>query len=235
MEFADLSLDRTTQYAAYFFLSLIALIFIVILLPSSGPYFRRFFGEVNAIIVIVFASILGAVALWQLQVRYNFVLLMGKGTIRGVLISAAIATMLAIAIVVADYFIRYPEDMNVPLPQALMFYPAVGFVAEIIFHVLPLVLLLLLLNPLGRWLGSEQVVWFGILLVAILEPTFQVLFDSEPFSWADVYTWVHVFAIALLQLYVFRRFDFTSMYVFRLIYYAYWHIIWGVIRLKVLF
>ena len=63
----------------------------------------------------------------------------------------------------------------------------------------------------------------------------QVLFDSEPFSWADVYTWVHVFAIALLQLYVFRRFDFTSMYVFRLIYYAYWHIIWGVLRLELLF
>jgi hypothetical protein len=40
---------------------------------------------------------------------------------------------------------------------------------------------------------------------------------------------------AFLQLYVFRRFDFASMYAFRLVYYAYWHILWGVIRLKVLF
>ena len=44
-----------------------------------------------------------------------------------------------------------------------------------------------------------------------------------------------VFVIAVLQLYVFRRFDFASMYSFRLVYYAWWHILWGTIRLSVLF
>ncbi|UCF62378.1 MAG: hypothetical protein JSV37_06680 [Anaerolineaceae bacterium] len=235
MEYAELNLDRTLQYAAYLLLSLIALIFIVILLPSSDAYFRRFFGEMNPIIVTILASIIGAIALWQLQARYNFVLFMGKGTIRGVLMSAAFATMLAIAIVIADFIIRYPEDMNVPVPQALLFYPAVGFVAEIIFHALPLMLLFIILNPLGRWLGSEQVVWLGILLVAVLEPSFQVLFEGKAFTWGAVYSWIHVFAIAFLQLYIFKRFDFVSMYSFRLIYYTYWHILWGVIRLEVLF
>jgi uncharacterized membrane protein YwzB len=235
VKFADLQLDRTWQYAAYLLLSLVALIFTVILLPSSGAYFRRFFGETNAIIVIVLTSVVGAAALWGLQSSHQFALFMGKTTLRGVALSAALATVLAIAIVVADFFIRYPQDTNVPVPQALLFYPAVGFVAEIIFHVLPLALLLLILNPLGAWLGRERVVWLSILLVAILEPTFQVLSEGKAFTLGAAYTWIHVFAIAFLQLYVYRRFDFMSMYSFRLFYYAYWHILWGVIRLEVLF
>ena len=235
MELTNLHLERTWQYAAYILISLVSLIFIVILLPSSGMYFRRFFGELNALIVIVSASIVGAVALWLLQEKFDFVLFMGKGTIRGLKLSAVLASVLAIAIVVADIFIRYPEDMNVPIPQALLFYPAVGFVAEIVFHVLPLTLLLIFLNPFGGWITKERIVWLGILVVAILEPTFQVLFEGKAFTWGAAYTWIHVFAIAFLQLYVFLRFDFVSMYLFRLVYYAYWHILWGVIRLKVLF
>ena len=209
--------------------------FIVILLPSSGAYFRRLFGETNAILVIVMASVVGAAALWVLQSSYEFVILKGRTTLRGVALSAVLATVLAVAIVIADFIIRYPQDTNVPVPQALLFYPAVGFVAEIIFHVLPLVLLLLALNPLVGRLGRERVVWLGILLVAVLEPTFQVLFEGKAFTWGAAYTWIHVFAIAFLQLYVFWRFDFVSMYSFRLFYYAYWHILWGVIRLEVLF
>jgi hypothetical protein len=212
-----------------------ALIFTVILLPSSGAYFRRYFGETNAILVTIVASVVGAAALWVLRSSHEFVILKGRTTLRGVALSAALATVLGVAIVVADFFIRYPEDTNVPVPQALLFYPAIGFVAEIVFHVLPLALLLLALNPLVGRLGRERVVWLGILLVAVLEPTFPVLFEGKAFTWGAAYTWIHVFAIAFLQLYVFRRFDFVTMYSFRLFYYAYWHILWGVIRLKVLF
>ena len=234
-ELVDLQLDLRWQYAAYFALSLVALIFIVILLPSSRAHFRRFFGETNAILVTVMASVVGAAALWVLQSSYEFVILKGRTTLRGVALSAVLATVLAVAIVVADLFIRYPQDTNVPVPQALLFYPAVGFVAEIVFYVLPLVLLLLALNPLVGRLGRERVVWLGILLVAVFEPTFQVLFEGKAFTWGAAYTWIHVFVIAFLQLYVFRRFDFVSMYSLRLFYYAYWHILWGVIRLEVLF
>jgi hypothetical protein len=228
-------LDLHWQYAAYAALSLVALILIVLLLPSSSADFRRFFGKTNAILVIAVASVVGAAALWVLRSQYTFVILRGRATLGGIALSAVLATALGVAIVIADLFIRYPEDTNVPVPRALLFYPAVGFVAEIVFHVLPLALLLLALTPLAGRLGRERVVWLGILLVAVLEPTFQVLFEGKAFTWGDAYTWVHIFAIAALQLYVFRRFDFVTMYAFRLVYYAYWHILWGVIRLKVLF
>ena len=77
--------------------------------------------------------------------------------------------------------------------------------------------------------------WLGILLVSVLEPTFQVLFEGKALTWGAAYTWIHVYAIAFLQLYIFRRFDYVSMVSLRLFYYAYWHILWGVIRLEVLF
>lgn len=235
MELMNLQLDRRWQYAAYLTLSLVALIFIVILLPSSRAYFRRFFGNAHPVLVVIVASVLGAAALGVLHARGGFEILKGQTTLRGIALSAGFATLLAVAIVIADFFLRYPKDTNVPVPQALLFYPAVGFVAEIVFHVLPLALLMLALSPLAKRFGTERIVWLGILLVAVLEPTFQTLFEGKVFTWRAAYTWIHVFALAFLQLYVFRRFDFVSMYSFRLIYYAYWHILWGVVRLKVLF
>ena len=235
MDVDQLHLNRTWQYATYAMIFLIALIFIIILLPSSGSFFRRFFGETNAVLVLLFTALAGAVALRLLQSRFNFVLFIGRGTSQGLIQSAGLATILAVAIVIADFFIRYPEDINVPIPQAILFYPSVGFIAEIVFHVLPLALLLIILNPLGSWVGRERVIWLAILVVAVLEPTFQILFGGEVLTWRSAFTWIHVFAIAFLQLYVFWRFDFVSMYGFRLVYYAYWHILWGTLRLDVLF
>lgn len=235
MGLADLQLGRSWQFATYFLLCSVVLLFTLMLLPSSSVYFRRFLGEVDPILVVVLASAVGAGALWALQARFHFAVLLGKATLRGLGLSAVLATIMAVAIVIADLLIRYPQDMNVPMPQALHFYPAIGLIAETVFHVLPLALMLHLLSLPGQWIGKERVVWLGIFLVAMLEPTFHVLFGGKAFTWGSAYTWIHVFAIAVLQLYVFRRFDFMSMYAFRMFYYAYWHILWGMIRLRVLF
>ena len=79
--------------------------------------------------------------------------------------------------------------------------------------------------------------WLCLLLVALVEPFFQMRwgFAGRPLSWAEAYVGLHVFAINVLQLYVFRRYDFISMYSLRLFYYLYWHIIWGYLRLQWLF
>ena len=135
--------------------------------------------------------------------------------------------LLAVEIVIADLLIRYPENTNVPMPRALLFYPTVGFVAEVVFHLLPLMLLLPALSALQRRLGADRVVRIAIMITAVAEPTFQILFKCERRTWASDYTWIHVFVIAFLQLQLFRRYHYATMYMFRLVYYAYWHIIWG--------
>lgn len=223
------------EQGAYAVLALSALAFVLFLWPGASGYFERFFGSAHPVGVVVVAGAVGAICLRSLRSLGGFHILRRGATLRGVATAAALATVLAVAIVVADHFIRYPEDMNVPVPQALLFYPAMGFVAEIIFHVLPLTLVLILLRPSRQRLGAGRLVWLAIAVAAVAEPTFQVLFDGGALAWADLYTWVHVCAIALLQMYVFRRYDFVSMYSFRLIYYAYWHIAWGMLRQELLF
>ena len=46
---------------------------------------------------------------------------------------------------------------------------------------------------------------------------------------------VHVLAINAVGLWLFRRYDFVTMFGFRLMYYLVWHVLWGALRLDVLF
>jgi hypothetical protein len=39
----------------------------------------------------------------------------------------------------------------------------------------------------------------------------------------------------LVELNMFRRYDFVSMYAFRVVFYLWWHVIWGSVRLRWLF
>ena len=130
-----------------------------------------------------------------------------------------------------------PEDVNRPFPDSLLFYPTIGFVAEIIFHVLPLTLLLFLLTTLFKGLTFEQLIWPCVFIVALLEPIFQTSFSlSEGYPWtAVIFIALHNFLFNFIQLTLFKQYDFVTMYSFRLVYYLLWHIIWGVIRLQLLF
>lgn len=239
----DLELDRTLdgavglrgRYATYLLLSAVVLALTAALLPSSAHHFARFFGGANPLVVVAATSVIGGAALVFLQSRGGFAVLRGRRTLRGIGLSAALAALPALAAVVADLLLGYPEDMNVPVPPALLFYPAVGFAAEVAFHLVPLGLLLLVMTPLVRLIGLTRVIWLGMLLTAFVEPTFQALLARGSSPSLVAYTWTHVSAISLLELYVFRRFDFVSMYTFRLCYYALWHVLWGSIRLDVLF
>jgi hypothetical protein len=51
----------------------------------------------------------------------------------------------------------------------------------------------------------------------------------------NVYMWIHLFVFNFLQMLVFKRYDFLKMYMFRLVYYLLWHIVWGSVRLGLLF
>ena len=95
---------------------------------------------------------------------------------------------------------------------------------------------MLVLTPFKR-LSFENIIWPCMILVAAIEPTFQtILGSSTPYpTWLVVYVWVHIFAINLSQLLMLKRYDFCSMFFFRLVYYAIWHIGWGVARLNLLF
>jgi hypothetical protein len=204
---------------------------------SLAEPFRRFIGDVNPLLAMAAAGVAGAVFLSFLRVRYGFAIFR-KENLRFLPGSSAIAVSLAGIAILVDLRIVYPADMNVPYPESLLFYPAIGFLVENVFHVVPLALLLLLLTPVARTIGHEKVVWIAILFVSLPEAVYQVVWMSNSShypSWAVAYIGLHVFVFNLCELAIFKRYDFSSMYAFRLAYYALWHVAWGYLRLKLLF
>jgi hypothetical protein len=230
-------LSERLPYLALAVLSLVAAAATAILSFSQRNVFRPYFASLNPLLTVALVTVLGFVSLGFLQSRGWFQIYAARETLRGVAISAAIATLFAIEAVFADLIIRFPRDLNVPLPQSLLFYPAIGYVVEVCFHALPLALLLAVLGPVFMKSNKNSLVWSCIFLASLIEPVVQMRigFSQKPFSGAEAYVGLHLFAFNLLQLYVFRRYDFVSMYGFRLVYYLYWHILWGYFRLHWLF
>ena len=82
------------------------------------------------------------------------------------------ATAFAAAIVIADVVVFAPvspEGINVAWPQSVLFYPAVAYVAEVVFHALPLMVQLVIMRPLFKKLEPPHLVWVSILLTSLLE------------------------------------------------------------------
>jgi hypothetical protein len=202
---------------------------------SNSSLFERYFGKIDPLIIIISISILGVVLLSLLLAKGQF-LIYKKGNIRGIFLSAGLAVVFAVVVILVDVRVMFPNDMNVLFPQSLLFYPAIGFVVEVLFHILPLSLLFFFLSTFFKIIGNRLIIWICILTVSILEPVYQIISAVGHYpSWTIIYIGFHIFLINLVQLLIFQRYDFISMYSFRLVYYLLWHVIWGYMRLELLF
>jgi hypothetical protein len=228
--------EERLQFTIYFGIAVTMIVFVAILTFRSPEYFLKFFGSLNPIIAITIVSLLGFI-LFQILLARGWFEIYSAGNTKGILVAAALAVPFAIAIILVDLIAVFPEDTNILLPDALLFYPAMGFVVDIVFHVLPLAILLLILTSPPLIISFEKAVLPCILLIAILEPIYQTVlgFSNPQPLWTTIFVAANIFLINLTQLLLFRRYDFVSMYSFRLVYYLLWHIIWGYARLKLFF
>jgi hypothetical protein len=101
----------------------------------SPTMFRRFIGDADPTLAAVGLSAFGALLVSVLIVRNGFSVA-GPAVSRGVSRSMVLAALFGAVIIVVDLAIVHPADMNVPFPQSLLFYPVIGFMVEILFHVL---------------------------------------------------------------------------------------------------
>ena len=138
-----------------------------------------------------------------------------------------------VAIIVADTVLGFPADINVTRPAAILFYPAIGFIAEVVFHLVPLSAVV----AVTRRVDHARSVWTPIVLVASVETLFQVLAGAggrhQP--WLSIYLAAHMFGFGALQMTLLRRHGFGSAMLMRLAYYVIWHLVWGHARLAILF
>lgn len=230
---AAISSDRV-QYLVFIGLSFVILIFTGVLYYSDNQIFQRFIGKINPILAILLAIILGII-LFSILLSQKWFAIFGKETLDGVIRASVLAAVFGVIIILVDMKIVFPADTNILFPESILFYPAIGFFVEILFHLLPVTVLLLLLNSI---LKNANIFWISFLIVALLEPVYQALdmANSSRYPlWAVLYVGLHIYLFNLFQLLIFKKYDFISMYSFRLVYYLFWHIGWGYIRLRLLF
>jgi len=232
----DLIITEQIQILVYAGISLAVVICTGLLYAHDKSIYKPFFGDINPVVAVAIISLLGLFLLAILLSRGWFAIFR-LHNVQGLAVACGLAALFSLVIVLADIKIVFPADTNRPYPQALLFYPSIGFVVEILFHVLPLTLLLVGITSFFDNLNFERIIWPTILFVALLEPIFQTWAGfSKPYpAWVTGFVALHIFLINFCQLVIFRRYDFVSMYSFRLMYYLLWHIVWGVIRLRLLF
>ena len=194
------------------------------------------FGGLNPLIGLFLISLLGFF-LFVFLISKSYFSIYKKGHLKGYLYASGLAALFGLIAIIVDFSTRiYSADINVLFPKSLLFYPAMGYVAEIIFQLLPLTLILIVLSPLSKKISTYRIVWSSIFVAALPEPFFQISVGSGPLPlWFAVFELVRIFTVVFSQLTFLKRYDFVTMYWFRIVYYLFWHVLWGYLRLGLLF
>jgi len=222
------------QYLVFIYLSSIITLFVLVLYYTEPSLFQRFFGDINPIFVVLITFILGSILLSYLITKTSFAIYRNHN-LTNYLIIIGIAFLFGIEVIIADiWFADYSADINISFPQSILFYPVIGYIVDVFFHIIPISISIFILSVFTK-ININKIVWISIITVAIIEPLYQVWFTNQNSITTAVYTAIHVFLISLSQLWIFKRYDFISMYLFRMVYYFIWHILWGNLRLGLLF
>lgn len=153
---------------------------------------------------------------------------------------ASLGAALALPVVVIDVFGAFPAEMNVSLPDALLFYPSIAVVAESTFHVVPLAAVGLITRATGAGRGGRGQPGGAWVVAAagasVIEPALQVAWGlARSPLWANAYVGVHLLGFNAIGVWLIRRHGFAAVWCYRMSYYLIWHVAWGVLRLELLF
>jgi hypothetical protein len=195
---------------------------------GAGALFSPYFGPIDPILALVAAGAIGALSLLVLHACGWFATRRSGGA-KGLGVAALGATLLAAPVIAVDAAVGI-DVTNAPAPYSLLFYPTIALVVEALFHLAPLALLFAGLR-LAR-VGESRAALACLVLVSVLEPVYQVkaALADRTLTALDAYIFAQVWAVNLVQLHLFRRFGFGAMFATRLVYYLWWHIVWGALR-----
>ena len=192
--------------------------------------FEPFFGAMQPIAVMAGTAVVGAMAMTHLQGTTDLAVLVSGARRDVASILAWAVSLLAAAAIGSDLVFRYDEDLNVAMPDALRFYPAIAVFVEIALHVVPVAVLVAMF---GMPTGIDATFWRIAIPVALVEAVAQAMYATS--IGTSVFSAVHLMVFGVAQVWIFWRFGFVWMLGFRLAYYTLWHLVWGAARLKLLF
>jgi hypothetical protein len=192
--------------------------------------FEGYFGALNPVVVMVAATAAGTIAMATLQGSSSFAILGPGGAKDAVSIISWVVPLLAIAAIGADLVLRFDEDTNVALPDALRFYPAIAVFVELVLHAVPIAVLVAIF---GTPTALDVTFWRIAIPVALIEAVLQAVYATS--TGTSVFSAIHLTVFGVVQVWLFWRFGFVWMLGFRLAYYLLWHLVWGTARLELMF
>ncbi len=223
-------------YLIFLCIGILPLVFAILLYASQAEVFTPYFGELDPTIAMLLTLFLGIV-FFHILFKRGWTCLPETGSLKKGLRYAGLAAGFSLPSITMDILGAFPEAINVSLPGSILFYPAIGFVAEVFFHLIPLTLLQGLTGIFKNTRVFRHAIWISICCTASLEPIFQGCIgvrNGLP-VWSIAVLVFVLYAFNIYQLFLFRRFGFLVMYTSRLSYYLLWHIIWGALRIELLF
>lgn len=223
-----------TWIGSFLIYPLIAIGLTSLVLRTDTKVFDDYTGNIHPWLVITGSGFTGVVLLVYLDRKLRLETLTIPA-FRTSILPLAGAFVFGINAIILDLLLHMPEDLNVAFPISVFFYPAIGFVAEIIFHVIPFVLLATVLHWIPGFNGRERIIYLSLILTAFTEPLYQVismLLTGNYSEWNLLVIGLHILCLSTYQLFLFIRNGFFHMYLFRLAYYMTWHILWGYLRLR---
>jgi hypothetical protein len=196
--------------------------------------FTPYFAGLPPLVAGVIVCLVGIVALRLLQKQFGFCVKSSHTSWSAWVTAISLAIPFMVTVTLADLTLTFPENSNVRLPTSLFFYPVMGIAAQMMLHIVPFGLLLWAFTRLFSVWPIGRCVWLSIVLAAVPEAAFQITgsrAQGDGFEILNVFVAVQLFAFGMVELYLYRRYDFFCMYLFRLTYYAYWHVLWGSLRI----
>lgn len=225
---------RTRTYRDFAIMWAAALIGAAVLRATDDAQFERFLGVVPPIVAVAGAGLAGAAALRTLD-RAGWVGIDPRR--QGLTRSTGLAVAFGAAILIADATLGFDEGVNIAWPVSLLFYPVMGFIAEVALHLVPLALVIAGSRRVGAGRITADHALAPMVFVALIEAGYQLVGSATSGTslWLLAYLALHMTAFGTVGLSALRRHGFASMMWLRLVYYLIWHVVWGALRLEILF
>ena len=228
-----LTMRRMPNLFAYIFACVLTLGVVAFLDHLQPGLFVAYAGPLPALPAAFVVCIAGGLTLGVLVKRFGYHFLAPAVPRRARALAMLWTLPFMVAATLADMTLGFPRDINVAPPAALLFYPVMGLLAQFALHVVPFALLLLLLQRVWRGGDPRHRTLVAIVLASAMECVLQTSGGKASGLGLTVFVVVHLLAFGIVELTLFRRFDYLTAYAFRLTYYAWWHLAWGMLRTAV--
>lgn len=228
--------ENKTQFLVFAILFIVVMLCTVLARIQNRNIFGPHLGSANPLVSIPIIAMIGFVC-FSILIKQKWFPVFQTVNLKGYRLAAILSIVFCFEAIVLDLVFCFPKEMNILFPNSILYYPVVGFVVNTLFHVIIVTIVMGLLRLIASHMTLEKTIWIAILLTALVEPVYQMIFGAKVngWTWLVVLTGIHVMLINLAQLFLFRRYDFVTMYAMRLMFYLLWHIVWGMVRLNVLF